>query len=129
MYLSRLTQTSLKSTLLATVLFWSLAGIFEGASVEAVPFIFLSTIPIFIICFFALLFTVAPFHSLYESKMENENIFRMFFPYYAIIHFGISIISIIYSNFDSIFIIFFTSAFFTAMQSWIWFFKTTKNEK
>ncbi len=125
MSLTKLTQTALKSTLLATILLWSLAGILEGASTEAIPFIFLSTIPIFIICFFALLFTIAPFHSLYESNMENENIYKRFFPYYAIVVFGISVISIIQSNFDSIFIIFFTTTFFTAMQSWIWFFKTT----
>lgn len=126
MYLSRLTQTSLKSTLLATVLLWSLAGILEGASTEALPFIFLSTIPIFIICFFAILFTIAPFQSMNEGKMEDKNIFKRFFPYYAIIAFGISTVSILSTNFDSFAVIFFTTAFFTAMQSWVWFFKAKK---
>jgi len=117
-------KTSLKAMLLATIIFWSLVGVLEGASTEAFPFVFLSMIPIFICCFLAILFTVTSIFSYLEGTMTNDTIFKRYFPYYAIILFIICSFSILKFSFDSIAIAFFTTLFFTAMQSWIWYSKT-----
>jgi len=121
----RAINTSLKATLLATIILWSLAGVLEGASTGAIPFIFLSIIPIFIVCFFAILFTVTPFESFNKKKTGNKAIFKKYFPYYSLLTFTICSYAIITSVFDSLAIVFFTTVFFTAIQSWVWYYKTT----
>jgi hypothetical protein len=122
-----LAPTLLKATLLATFLFWTL--IFEESStdLEIVPFMFLSVIPISIVCSLTILITVMPFHWFKNEELTNPQIFKKFFPYYSIIAFVISSYCIVNSNFNHSVNVFFMTAFFTLLQSWIWLFKTPKH--
>lgn len=118
-------KTAFKATVLATIIFWILVASQEGLSSDAIPFVFISIILIFIICFIAILFSIAPFYSLNEQKKNNKQIFKIYFPFYAIILFSLCSYFMITGDFESIISCFFTTTFFTAIQSWIWFFKTS----
>lgn len=106
----------IKSTLLATVIFWLiiLAKDFES---DMIALIFLSVIPISICCAITILITIAPFFWL-NKKLTPRMVFKKYSPFYAIVVFSLCL----YGTFqEPITICFYASAFFTTMQSWVWF--------
>lgn len=118
-----------KSCLLAAGIFWIIIGS-EDFDSNMILFIFLSLIPIFLFVTVVVLFTICPFFWWKEnSKFNKQQVFKTYFPYYAIIAFGSCAFGIISSDFDVYMIAFFASAFITTNQSWIWFAKEQKHEK
>lgn len=115
-------KTSIKSTALATFLIWGL-NINKWQLFEDFPFILLTVIPIWLVCYASIITTIVPFYQFEKSRLSSEQIFKKFFPYYTIACFVICITLIIYTNFERYTISFLTTAFFTATQSWIWLFK------
>ncbi len=111
---------TLKTTLLAFVLFWSILAT-DGLDIDVLPFVFLSLIPICIICLIANLFTVAPFFSFSRKDKSKHDVFSTFFPFYALIGASICIFLLVHANFEIYALSFFCSAYFTSLQSWIWF--------
>ncbi|PQJ79251.1 hypothetical protein [Polaribacter porphyrae] len=115
----------LKAALFATVLFWTLilSEKFEkGYFIIAI--IIISIIPIFIICSLAVLYTILPLFLLEKKDLNSHEMFQKYFPYYAIIIFGICCFFVVNSNFDEPEFMFAITVFFTLMQSWIWLCKT-----
>lgn len=111
-----------KSSLLALIVFWTVIGSKEGFDNDIVLLIFLSFIPIFLVVAIVIIGTICPIFWL--TKKENFNniqIFKIYFPYYTIIAFGVCVFGIHTSNFDIYMTAFFTSAFITSSQSWVWF--------
>ncbi|ULC59014.1 hypothetical protein MBM09_13995 [Flaviramulus sp. BrNp1-15] len=107
----------MKSTLLATIIFW-LIIFTENFESDMIPFILLSIIPISICCAITITTTIVPFFWLQNEGTSNSKIFKTYFPFYAIVSFGLCF----YGALESLFTIsFFASAFFTTMQSWVWF--------
>ena len=113
-----------KATLLATCIFWLI--IFpENFEIKMIPFIFLSMIPICICCAITIAATIAPFFRLKNENTNNSIIFKKYFPFYAILSFSLCF----YGALQSLFAVsFFASAFFTTMQSWVWFGQENVNE-
>jgi len=111
--------TLCKATLLATTIFWILVYS-EGVNTNAFVFIFPSMFLIFIVCSITILVTITPFFWLAKEDKTDKEIFKKYFPYYSIIAFAIAMYFIISGNFDKFTCVFFTTAFFTLMQSWIW---------
>ena len=118
-YPIKLTPIILKASLLATVLFWTLdisAGYYDQIS----PLMILSIIPILILCSLAIWITIMPFFWLKSKNISTDAIFKKYFPYYSIIAFSLCSYFIIASNFANVVCVFFITAFFTLMQSWVW---------
>jgi hypothetical protein len=117
-----------KSALLAAVIFW--AQIIEAFNMAFFPILIFSIIPIAIVSSLTIFVTIMPFYVI-GGHLSNHEIFKRYFPYYAIFTFGIASYYIFCSNFDSIVCAFFSSAFFTLMTAWVWIFKTPtmKTEK
>tara|TARA_B100000809_G_C15054414_1_gene500174 strand:+ start:743 stop:1159 length:417 start_codon:yes stop_codon:yes gene_type:complete len=118
-YPIKLTPIILKASLLATVLFWTLdisAGYYDQIS----PLMILSIIPILILCSLAIWITIMPFFWLKSENISADAIFKKYFPCYSIIAFGLCSYFIIASNFANVVCVFFITAFFTLMQSWVW---------
>ncbi len=112
----------LKSTLLSASIFWIIV-MSEDFNLDMIPFIFFSFIPISLCCLITILFTITPFFWLKKMNMSNNEVYKKWFPYYAIICFSLCFYGVIKSNFNIYPISFLASAFFTTMQSWIWFAK------
>ena len=116
-----------KSFLLATVIFWTIIS-YQQSINDILLYIFVSFIPIFICVAIVILGSICPIFWLTEHKnFDKQQVFRTYFPYYAITVFFISVLGIISSNFDMFVIAFFTSVFFTTSQSWVWFSKEKNN--
>ena len=118
-YPIKLTPIILKASLLATVLFWTLdisAGYYDQIS----PLMILSIIPILILCSLAIWITIMPFFWLKSENISADAIFKKYFPCYSIIAFSLCSYFIIASNFANVVCVFFITAFFTLMQSWVW---------
>ncbi len=112
-----------KSCLLATVIFWIIAGT-DYMDMDMILVIFLSFIPIFFIATIVILGSIyVIFWLRVNENFSKRQVYKTFYPYYAIIAFGIAVFGIISSGFDIYIIAFFTSAFITTSQSWIWFAK------
>ncbi|WP_299224863.1 hypothetical protein [uncultured Psychroserpens sp.] len=112
-----------KSCLLAALIFWLIIGSDDFES-DMIPFIFLSLIPIFVCVMIVILGTICPIFWIASSTtFNNKQIFKTYFPYYTILTFTICLFGIIISNFDIYMIAFFTSAYITTNQSWVWFTK------
>ena len=126
--MNNIPSTTLKSTGFATILFWLLISTSERMGNDVFLLILISTIPIIIICLLAITFTTMPFYWLEKNKLNSNQIFNKYFPYYSIMLFGICSYFIVISNFESFVVSFFITAFFTASQTWIWIFKLKKNE-
>ena len=107
----------IKSTLLATCIFW-LIILSKGFEAIMIPLIFLSIIPISISCAITILLTILPFFWLKNKETTNRKVFETYFPFYTIVLFSLCLY---FSIKEPIFISFFASAFFVAMQSWVWF--------
>lgn len=113
-----LSSTLLKAICLATVLFWIL--IIPEDLNQISPLFIISIIPIAIVCSLTIIVTITPFFWLAKEGVNDNEIFKKYFPYYSIITFGISVYYIIDTNFESFVCAFFITAFLTLMQSWIW---------
>lgn len=112
-----------KSCLLAAVIFWIIIAT-EEVDIGLTPFMFLSLIPIFFVVTIVVIGSICSIFWLRKSEtFGNKAIFKTFYPYYAIIAFGICSFGIIASDFDIYIIAFFTSAFITTSQCWVWFAK------
>lgn len=113
-----------KSSLLALVIFWTIIGTEEGLDNDLILLILLSFIPIFLAVTIVIISTICPIYWL--TKKENCNniqIFKTYFPYYAILAFFICVFGIIISDFEIYLIAFYVAAFITSSQSWVWFAK------
>lgn len=112
-----------RSTLLATAIFWLI--IYKDVGDDAILlFMFLSLLPIFLCCLVTILITIYPFYWLISNDTRtNSCVFKTYFPYYAIVSFCGSMLTIIASDFELFVISFFTSAFITTSHSWMWFSK------
>ena len=121
----QLKSTAIKAAALATFLIWflNMQNNFESIMLLLV---IVSFIPIFIVCYIMILISIVPFYT-YNNNLKNHIIFNKYFPIYAITFFVIC--SFIAQNNQHIFLYkFLITAFLTAMQSWIWFFKKKLNE-
>jgi hypothetical protein len=122
--------TLLKSSLLATIIFWLVIVTSVEFNLDTLPpLLIISIVPISIVCSLTILITVVPFYVIEKNNMSNREIFKKHFPFYSIFVFGISSYCIVNSNFESFVCAFFITAFFTLMQSWIWIYKTPTTEK
>ncbi|WP_435414690.1 hypothetical protein [Polaribacter aestuariivivens] len=109
--------TLFKASILAVVIFWTLL-LTEGFVNE---FILIGAIiPISLVCSLTILITIVPFYTIEQTTLSNDKIFKKYFPYYAIVAFGISAYYIISSSFDEFVCLIFITAFFILMQSWVW---------
>lgn len=116
-----------KSSLLALLIFWIIIGSKEF-DIDMIPFIMLSYIPIFICVLVVYLCSIGPiFWSAKSANFSNAQIFKLCFPYYTCIAFGLCSYGIIASDFDLYFSAFCISAYITTNQSWIWFAKEKPN--
>lgn len=112
-----------KSMLLAAAIFWTIIYA-EEVDLSVGPYILLSFIPIFIVSSLVIVITICPIFWFLEKEGNNKTkIFKTYFPYYTIISFSISMYCIIILDFETIVIAFFSSAFITTSQSWVWFAK------
>ncbi|MGS2727220.1 hypothetical protein ACU8DI_11485 [Psychroserpens sp. BH13MA-6] len=117
-----------KSCLLAAVILWLIIAT-EGIDIQTIPIMFLTLIPVFMVSTLCILTTICPFFWMGKKKgFDKRHIFKIYYPFYAIMTFGISAFGIISSNFDVYSIAFFTSAFITSNQAWVWLSKTKVNE-
>ncbi|MEE9408912.1 MAG: hypothetical protein V3V28_12645 [Polaribacter sp.] len=125
---NNLGATLLKASTLATMIFWILM---ISDSLDNLTFFFflLSIIPISVICSLTILITITPFFWLENDTISDKEIFKKYFPYYAIIVFVISCYFIIITDFESGICTFFITAFMTLMQSWTWICKTPVIQK
>lgn len=120
-------NTSLKATGLSALLFW-LIILADTPDILSIPVILFSMIPIFLCCLLTIVFSVFPFYWFLEGKLSPKQIFNIYFPYYSIICFIICAFCICLFNFDTVAIAFFSSAFFTLLQAWVWNSKTEAHE-
>jgi hypothetical protein len=113
-----------KSSLLAASIFWIiiLSNTFDW---DMVPFIFLSLIPIYVICALTILITICPiFWFLENDNYSKQRIFKTYFPIYTTLMFSLYAYSIYKSSLDFFFdLSFYASAYITTTQSWVWFSK------
>ncbi|MEM5565416.1 hypothetical protein WNY78_09880 [Psychroserpens sp. AS72] len=114
-----------KSSVLAFVIFWIIIGSKE-INLEAMPFVMLSYIPIFLCVSIVIVGSICPFYwSAKNNTYTKVQVFKMCFPYYTCIAFGLCCYGIFVSDFDLYFSAFCMSAFITTNQSWVWFAKET----
>lgn len=110
-----------KSTVLATLIFWSIIFT-EQFALDMLPFVFLSIILIFVVCIIVITLTIRPFFWVMETEVFNrKSVFRTVFPFYCILCFGLCITGILISNHEIYFIAFLTALFIGTSQSWVWF--------
>ena len=123
-------STAYKSTLFCAILIWSINLLcfasYDEINLKSISIILLlfalSIIPMYIVIYLMILLTITPIYSYERNKLSKKEIFKKYFPYYAIVFFGICMFLGI--RFSSLFIVnFMITVFLTAMQSWIWFFK------
>lgn len=124
--MNRSFSTSLKATGLATTLIWVLNVSRSNFNINAVPFVLLTIIPIWIVCYISILTTIYPFRLYNRKNRTDKQLFNRYFPYYSICVFFGCVVACMYSNFDKIIINFFSTVFFTATTSWVWYFKKVK---
>ncbi|WP_299275305.1 hypothetical protein [uncultured Psychroserpens sp.] len=112
-----------KSCVLAALVFWIITGLgFEESNM--VLLVLVSFIPIFFIASLVILSTICSVFWITEKNgLSKTQVYKRYFPYYAIFTFGIAAFGIISTNFSIFSIAFFSSAFITTSQSWIWFAK------
>ncbi len=127
---NKIPKLILKASVLSAIIFW-VQILFEDYStvIGIIPYVILSIIPIFIICSLTIFFCILILYYSVRNKMSNNEIFRRFFPYNAIVIFCVCAYSIIISNFQIFVCIFFITAFFTLIQAWVWLCKPEINKK
>jgi len=120
-----------KSSLLALAVFWTIILSEDGFDADFTLLILLSCIPIFLVVTVVIIFTICPIYWLAKKEDFNkQQVFKTYFPYYTTIAFFICVFGMYSSNFDTYMIAFFSSAYITTSQSWVWFAKenTKQNE-
>ncbi|WCO00854.1 hypothetical protein [Psychroserpens ponticola] len=111
-----------KSSMLALIIFWTIICSKEGFDTDLVLLILLSFIPIFLVVAIVILGSICPIYWITKKEdYNNLQIFKTYYPYYAIIAFICCLIGIIINDLDIYFVAFFVSAFITSNQSWVWF--------
>ncbi|WP_299386747.1 hypothetical protein [uncultured Lacinutrix sp.] len=115
-----------KSTLLAMCIFW-IINFTKDVSMDLAGIVLLSAIPIFICVTLVIIITICPiFWILKKDTISNYAIAKKYFPYYAIVMFGLCLMGVIASRADIYSISFFITVFITTAQSWVWFAKENK---
>lgn len=120
-------QTALKATGVSAVLFW----LFMTKEIDfetLVTLIPLSIIPIFLCCLLMLVSTICPIFWIEADRLNTQQIFSTYFPYYSIVVFIACCYLIAHTNFNDFALGFSSSAFFSLMYSWVWITKTESNE-
>lgn len=113
----------LKAALLSTCIFWLILTATENFHLVYLGIIILSVIPITLCCAITIIVTILPFFKF--NKNSNRIIFKKYFPFYAIVCFSLCFYGLL-NNSDLT--SFFASAFFTTMQSWVWFGKEAESK-
>ncbi|WP_152611450.1 hypothetical protein [Psychroserpens damuponensis] len=112
-----------KSSLLALVIFWTIISSVHFDQ-NVLLYVMLSFIPVCISVTIVILGTICPFYwSAKGNDVTNKQVFKLCFPYYTCIAFGLCSYGIVVSNYDLHFSAFCLSAFITTNQSWLWFAK------
>jgi hypothetical protein len=112
-----------KSSLLASTIFWLIIGS-KSFDIDALPYVMLSYIPIFLCVTIVIIGSICPFFWSAKDKIYTRmQVFKLCFPYYTIITFGLCCYGIFASNYDLHFSAFCISAYITTNQSWVWFAK------
>ena len=123
----RVVITSSKAAFLSASILWVMLAaeedILDGVIIILIP---ISILILLIISFFAILITLLPFLENESEGLSCYKIFKKYFPFYSMLIFSALTFNIFYNDFDYYSIIFSTTTFLTAMQSWVWFFKTKK---
>lgn len=115
-----------RSSLLAAFLFW-IINLAHDFNFDYFPYIFLSLIPIYLCCAIVILFTICPIYWFSVSELFNkQQIFKTYFPIYAIIMFVLCSYGIFKAQTSIFAISFFVSAYITTLHSWVWFAKPKK---
>jgi len=119
--LSRIFTTSLKSGLLATVLFVLLFDESMGLGSEIMFIFFLAYLIITVIAFFAILFTILFLQVIFEKRnLTDIEFVKLVFPYYVVTAFTISIAFLI-TDIDAFVVV--IPAFAASISAWFWLFK------
>lgn len=108
----------IKASLIAACIFWMIIFIKHHFQPEFILLIPVSIIPISIACTITIVLTIQPFFLLKKTGTSNKEVFKKWFPYYAIICFSFCLLGSL--SIPEI-VCFFASAFFTALQSWVWY--------
>jgi hypothetical protein len=117
--LARIIITSLKSGLLAIVLFLALLD--DNLKSELLLVFFLGYFITTIISFFAILFTIMSLYAFLKNRNLTELEFvKLTFPYYAVSVFVLTLV--FYTNDTGARIVLFP-AFITSLMAWFWLFK------
>ena len=110
-----------KSSVLAYIIFWLIILAFEPDEIYGLFFIF-SYIPIFICVALVVGFTICPFFWVFMNEKRNtKQVFKLCFPWYSVIGFSICFYQVHQFEYYFFALAFFTSAFLTTCQSWLWF--------
>lgn len=113
-----------KSSMLALGIFWTIICAKEGLDSDLILPIVLSFIPVFLVVTIVIIGTVCRIYWLAKNEHTgNLQVFKTYFPYYALIVFMICFYGIITSGFETILTAFYVSAYITSSQSWVWFAK------
>ncbi|WP_127844946.1 hypothetical protein [Psychroflexus aestuariivivens] len=121
-HLASLFLILLKSSFLSTLIFWMM--ITEDFGIFFPIAILISMIPITIISSFTILISILPI-----VRLNKQDSFKKYFPYYSIVVFCGFTYLIVESNFDEFISAFLVSAFFTLMQAWVWICESQLNPK
>lgn len=117
-----------KSSLLAMSIFWVINLTYDF-NCDYIPFVFLSLIPIYFCCAIVILLTICPIFWFSVSEVFNrQQIFKTYFPIYAILIFGLCSYGIYKTKTDTFAISFFVSAYISTLHSWMWFAKPKKSK-
>nr|WP_321243001.1 hypothetical protein [uncultured Psychroserpens sp.] len=112
-----------KSSVLASVIFWGII-LSSEFDLDITPFVLLSYIPIFLCVLIIIVGSICPFFWSAKGDIYTKTqVFKMCFPYYTVVVFGLCCFGIYASNYDLYFTAFFISAYITTSQSWVWFAK------
>ena len=112
-----------KSSLLAASIFWIII-LSDTFNCDMVLYIFISLIPIYVICALTILITICPiFWFLENDNYNKQRIFKTYFPIYTTLMFSLCADSIYKISTDIVVLSFFISAYLTTGQSWVWFIK------
>jgi hypothetical protein len=124
MYELKLGKVSAKSALFGSSIFLVLTALKNGFENFYILYFVILFFILFIISFTMIITTILPLYELF-GKSDKSYFFRICFPYYALFFFISCVGLAIQSNFDDFSLIVLTTAFFSAMFSWIWLFKNT----
>lgn len=113
-------RTVLKSSLLLNAILWLGIIISHNSNFKLLPYSILTLIPILIIWFLIMTFTIMPLFWAAKDDWTDVMIFKRYFPYYSIAAFLFYSGLIISENFESGFTTFSIVIYFTSIQNWIW---------